>query len=136
MKKLITAVLVFAGLYCVFASALKAEDIDTYWKLGKIEFVIPIKSVSAVSLYDIWHGAGYMGAETPFFRYGDLTVSGGGITSDLYAGSPFGSLQYNFARIIPNIPIVFANMGIWYGYDFYKNYQMFGLKASTTFTLW
>jgi hypothetical protein len=127
MKRAIVAVVAFFAL-----AAVAVADDGIYFKAGQLDLIVPCKTVNVISLYDLWHGQGLMGVETPVAAFYGVNLNIGAVTSELYKGTPIVSANYDWGKLVPNIPIAYLSVGIWYGYDFDKVQNMAGVKASAT----
>ena len=126
MKKFLLTVM--AAAMCLSSVAF-AEEGGAYFKVGSFELTYPLSNASAISLYDFWTGQGLMGAETKLASFYNFSTSFGAVTSFEANGMPFVSVEYNFASIIPNYPVLLSKMGVWYGHDFKENENRAGIKA-------
>lgn len=124
MKKILIVLVFLAGLVGVG----KAEDTTALFQWGNLKGYIPLKNISMVSLYDLWNSGGLWGAETKVLEFKKLNGSIGAMaTTPQYAkggdGSPYASLDYDFASIKPDfldwINDSDLRFGVFAGYDFH-----------------
>jgi hypothetical protein len=123
MRKILLALVVMIGLSVV----AKAEDTTALFQWGGLKGYIPLKNISIVSLYDLWNSGGLYGAETTVLSFEKINLNIGAMgTTPQYAkggdGSPYASLDYDFASIKPDF-LDFINdadlhFGVFAGYDF------------------
>lgn len=124
MKKVLLALLAV----CMFVPAVRAEEVEAFFKIGNFKFNVPIReNLEFVALYDIWQGDGLLGGETQIAEYKDLNLNFGAVSSFLGKGTPYLSLDFDFSEAKPKL----ANIGVWLGYDFNLDVYRAGVKAST-----
>jgi len=122
-------VITFLMVLALVQLAPVAQAATAYLRLGAVEFLVPIdKNIDAVGLFDAIHGDGMVGGETALVRYNNFDFNGGAVTSFLGEGTPYASLDYDFAEIIPFLKK--ADVGLFYGYDFNINESRAGWKVS------
>jgi len=120
MKKVLLAVFVLA----LFVPVVKADEVEAYFKWGKLEMTVPIKdNVKIVSLYDLWQGEGLIGGETQIAGYESLSLNFGAVSSFLGKGTPYMSVD----RLVSKTGY---RMGLWVGRDFNLGVYRAGIKAS------
>jgi len=116
MKKFLLAMIVSLML----ASHAVSADYPAFFKVGNLSLNVPLKNLSLIpGLYDFWNGGGRIGAETQIASYKDISLNIGVITSFQSNLPPLISLDYNFAKILPNTFKFISsdsdlNFGIWY----------------------
>ena len=120
MKKVLLAVFVLA----LFVPVVKADEVEAYFKWGKLEMTVPIKdNLKVVSLYDLWQGEGLIGGETQIAGYESLSLNFGAVSSFLGKGTPYMSID----RLVSKTGYC---MGLWVGRDFNLGVYRAGIKAS------
>lgn len=145
MKKLLLALMIMVG---TIVPVMAEETAGAYFHIGQLEFTYPLANTSVITLYDFWKGEGLLGAETRLASFprdnyivlnrfripaNTFNVNFGAATSFIANAMPFVSIDANFALLIPNAPILLANVGLWFGHDFKNNDNRAGVKASKKF---
>jgi len=108
MKKVLLAVFVLA----LFVPVVKADEVEAYFKWGKLEK----KDVRIVSLYELSKGNGLIGGEKMIASKGLWSLDFGAVSSFLGHGTPYLSIDYDFAKITPFIKNTL--FGTFVGKDF------------------
>ena len=127
MKKLLLTILAIG--FC-FAGVARAEEGGIYFKAGAFRLTYPFATTNAIALYDIWQGVGLLGMETRVANWQAVNLNIGAVTSFEANGAPFASVDFDFARIIANVPATLAHAGVWIGRDFDRGAYMAGVKAA------
>ena len=138
MKNLLIAALFLAALFVpAFADDVTpATTVDVYWSPLGINLITPLQVDSIVSIYDFEHGTGFLGASTELAEWNKFILNVGGITSDLFAGSPFVSVNYDFADVnLTSLEIPLSHLGFVVGVATDHSYIV-GIITKTEFQLW
>jgi hypothetical protein len=119
----------------IVSSVAMAENMPAFLKVGSLEVNVPLENLSLIpGLYDFWNAAGRIGMETQVIGFNDFSINVGVITSFQGKLPPLISIDYNFAKIIPNLkPETNLKLGIWYAHNFDIDQQpehMAGIKSS------
>lgn len=130
MKKLFAVLAMVLMMGVGSAKAADLIDGSVYFQAGNLKLTIPMANLSVISLYDFWKGEGLMGGETPLVVFNDFRVNVGAVTSFQANGMPFVSVDYNFGKLMSNVPPFLAAAGLWVGHDFMTNDNRAGIKAS------
>jgi len=108
MKKVLLAVFVLA----LFVPVVKAEDVSANFRWGTLD----LKDVRIVSLYELSKGNGLIGGEKMIASKGLWSLDFGAVSSFLGHGTPYLSIDYDFAKITPFIKNTL--FGTFVGKDF------------------
>jgi len=117
--------ILLAGLFLFSVGAAKADDV--FFKMGPLEFNLPLMDVSATFLWDFRHDVGLGGAETPVFQLGQMKGTVGAVVDATNQGLPFASISFPLPT---NIVLTDINFGAWFAYDFQAEESRAGVKAS------
>ena len=108
MKKVLLAVFALA----LFVPVVKAEDVSANFRWGTLD----LKDVRIVSLYELSKGNGLIGGEKMIASKGLWSLDFGAVSSFLGHGTPYLSIDYDFAKITPFIKNTL--FGTFVGKDF------------------